>query len=114
LDILKEGIIMDSSGLKVVSSTVGETTKVILSGEIDIHSSQGFKTRFNEIVSGCTGDLYIDCAELTYIDSTGLGIMVGAIKELRKDNNSIYILNLKENIKKLFLITGLDKVFKIQ
>lgn len=104
---------MDSC-LKIESKVIGNSTQVILCGEIDIHSSQEFKTRFNEIVSGCTGDLYIDCAQLTYIDSTGLGILVGAIKEMRKENNSIYILNLKENIKKLFLITGLDKLFKIQ
>lgn len=104
---------MDSC-LKIESKVIGNSTQVILRGEIDIHSSQEFKTRFNEIVSGCTGDLYIDCAQLTYIDSTGLGILVGAIKEMRKENNSIYILNLKENIKKLFLITGLDKLFKIQ
>jgi anti-sigma B factor antagonist len=102
------------SGLRIASKVIDNYTQVILCGEIDIHSSQEFKTRFTEIVSACTGDLYIDCAGLTYIDSTGLGILVGAIKEMRKENNSIYILNLKENIKKLFLITGLDKLFKIQ
>lgn len=105
---------MESSELKVVRKSEGKDTQIVLSGEIDIYSSQSFKSELNKIVESCKGDLYIDCKELTYIDSTGLGILVGALKEIRKDNNNIFICNLKDNIKKLFLITGLDKLFKIE
>ena len=105
---------MESSELKILKESVGNDIKIVLFGEIDIYTSQSFKSELNEIIKSCKGDLFIDCKELTYIDSTGLGILVGALKEIRKDNNEIYICNLKENIKKLFLITGLDKLFKIE
>lgn len=105
---------MESSELKLLKKSEGEDTRIVLSGEIDIYTSQSFKSELYEVVESCKGNLYIDCKDLTYIDSTGLGILVGALKEVRKDNNNIYICNLKENIKKLFLITGLDKLFKIE
>lgn len=105
---------VESSELKVQKKLVDENTQIVLSGEIDIYTSQSFKNELNEVIKSCKGDLFIDCKELSYIDSTGLGILVGALKEIRKADSSIYICNLKDNIKKLFLITGLDKLFKIE
>ena len=105
---------MENSEFEVLKNSVGDDTKMVLSGEIDIYTSQSLKNELNEVIKFCKGDLFIDCKELTYIDSTGLGILVGALKEIRKDNKDIYICNLKDNIKKLFLITGLDKLFKIE
>lgn len=105
---------MESSQLNVLKKSVGDNTQIILSGEIDIYTSQSFKNELNEVVKSTKGDILIDCKELSYIDSTGLGILVGALKEIRKEDNNIYICNLKDNIKKLFLITGLDKLFKIE
>ncbi len=105
---------MENSELSILKKSEGRNTQITLSGEIDIYTSQSFKDELNEIVKTCKGDLYIDCKGLTYIDSTGLGILVGVLKEIRKEDNNIYICNLRDNIKKLFLITGLDKLFKIE
>jgi len=105
---------MENSVLKVMKESEGKNIRVVLSGEIDIYTSQAFKNELNEVVNSCTGNIYIDCKELSYIDSTGLGILVGALKQMQKASNDIYICNLKENIKKLFIITGLDKLFKIE
>ncbi|OPX45379.1 anti-sigma-B factor antagonist [Ruminiclostridium hungatei] len=104
---------MESSEFRITKELDGDRTSIILSGEIDIYTSQTFKNELNEVINTSKGDIYIDCKELSYIDSTGLGILVGALKEIRKENNNIYICNLKDNIKKLFIITGLDKLFKI-
>lgn len=105
---------MESNVLKVLNDSTSKDTHIILSGEIDIYTSEHLKDEVNEVVSACQGDLFIDCLELSYIDSTGLGILVGALKEIRKKNKNIYISNLKENIRKLFIITGLDKLFIIK
>jgi len=104
---------MDGSEFRITKELIGDRTNVSLCGEIDIYTCQTFKSELTELVKCSKGDLFIDCKELTYIDSTGLGILVGALKEIRKDNNNIYICNLRDNIKKLFIITGLDKLFII-
>ncbi|MDF2986345.1 MAG: anti-sigma-factor antagonist [Eubacterium sp.] len=105
---------MESIEFRITKELAGDKTHIVLSGEIDIYTCQTFKSELNEVVNTFKGDIYLDCKELTYIDSTGLGILVGALKEIRKGNNNIYICNLKDNIKKLFIITGLDKLFKIE
>ena len=47
------------------------------------------------------------------MDSTGLGVFVGALKKAKQDERDIHIFNIRDNIKKLFVITGLDKLFII-
>jgi anti-sigma B factor antagonist len=88
--------------------------KVALRGEIDIYTAAQFKENLYRLVDNSVKDIVIDCGGLDYIDSTGLGIFVGALKKARLTNRNISIENLRDNIRKLFNITGLDKLFIIQ
>lgn len=96
------------------SSTENGRLKLTLKGEVDISTAQDFKTRLYEAVGEGDKDIELFCDELSYIDSTGLGILVGALKRVKKNDKNVYIYQLKENIKKLFRITGLDKVFILE
>ncbi len=103
-----------SGELNIREENTGEAVTVFLSGEVDIYSAQSLKERLYALADSIKSDLRIDCTELNYIDSTGLGIFVGALKKTKQYGGKIYIKNLKDSIKKLFLITGLDKVFIIE
>jgi len=103
-----------SSELKIKEEQLNDHVRIYISGEVDIYTSQGLKERLYNTVDSVQKDVKIDCKELNYIDSTGLGIFVGTLKRAKQYSKKIYILNLKENIKKLFLITGLDKVFVME
>ena len=87
--------------------------KVLISGEIDIYTVQQLKDKLYSIVDSSSKDIFIDCSGLNYLDSTGLGIFVGALKKTKLEGRNIHIRNLKDNIRKLFIITGLDKLFII-
>ncbi len=102
-----------SSELKIHEELGEDYARLILSGEVDIYTSQNLKEKMYNIIDNYQKDLHIGCAELNYIDSTGLGIFVGALKKAKQYNRNIYIENLKDNIRKLFVITGLDKLFII-
>jgi anti-sigma B factor antagonist len=102
-----------SSSLILKEESLNDCTQVSLTGEVDIYTSQELKEKLYSIVESMQTNLRLDCSELNYIDSTGLGILVGTLKKARQNNKQIIISNLKENIKKLFIITGLDKVFTI-
>jgi len=84
---------------------------ISLSGEVDISSAPDFKTRLYDMVGEGEKDIELYCSGLMYIDSTGLGILVGALKKVRNHQRNVYIYQLRDNIRKLFRITGLDKVF---
>lgn len=87
--------------------------KVVLRGEIDIYTAAQFKENLYRLVDNSVKDIVIDCDGLDYIDSTGLGIFVGALKKARLTNRNISLENIRDNIRKLFNITGLDKLFII-
>lgn len=103
-----------SSELRIAEEKANGSIKIYLSGEVDIYTSQSLKERLYSIIESNKTDLIIDCKELNYIDSTGLGIFVGSLKKAKQYEKKIYISNLKDNIKKLFVITGLDKIFIIE
>lgn len=102
-----------SSELIIREELTDDYATVSITGEIDIYTARMFKEKLYNIVDANNTDLKIDCKELNYIDSTGLGIFVGALKKTKLLGKSIYLLNLKDNIRKLFVITGLDKLFII-
>jgi len=87
---------------------------VQLKGDIDIYSAPRFKEVINAAFEEKTVDLSLDCSELNYMDSTGLGVLIGALKRMKEHEKNIYIKNLKPNVRKLFNITGLDKIFILE
>ncbi|NJD03155.1 MAG: STAS domain-containing protein [Ruminiclostridium sp.] len=103
-----------TSELIVREELYTDYVKVTLIGEIDIYTAQTLKDKLYGIVESNRMDLRIDCSGLNYIDSTGLGIFVGVLKKTRLYEKNIYMDKLKDNIRKLFVITGLDKLFIIE
>ncbi|MBZ4645756.1 MAG: anti-sigma factor antagonist [Petroclostridium sp.] len=103
-----------ASNLDIFEKELEDAVVVELSGEIDISTVTELKEKLYAIVEQKNRSVKLDCTNLNYIDSTGLGVLVGVLKKVKSNNNDIYITNLKNNIKKLFLITGLNKVFIIE
>jgi len=83
-------------------------------GEIDIYTSPELKEELSKALDDKKADIVIDGEKLEYIDSTGLGTLISILKITKENNNKIYITNIKPNIRKLFDITELDKVFVIE
>lgn len=83
-------------------------------GELDIYTSPDFKNKVLVKIEEENKNLMIDCSNLEYIDSTGLGALISIYKVVKEKDNQIQISNLKPNIKKLFDITDLDNIFLIK
>lgn len=83
-------------------------------GEIDIYTSPTFKNKVLDSYNEKKTDLVVDGEKLDYIDSTGLGALISIFKAIEEDENKIHLINIKPNIKKLFDITELDKLFIIR
>ncbi len=87
---------------------------VKVAGEIDIFNSTQFKEALLDMIKDVKLDLKMDCAELNYIDSTGLGVLIAILKKVKTYDGEIYLTNIKPSLAKLFRITNLDKVFIIE
>lgn len=92
---------------------VGGVPVVELEGEIDLSTSAIFKETVYQVIESGHIDVIIDLNELEFMDSTGLGVLVAALKKTTMEGGSIRLICNKRNILKVFTITGLDKVFSI-
>jgi anti-sigma B factor antagonist len=83
-------------------------------GELDISNAESLKEKMYSLLEEEMIDIKIDLSQLEYIDSTGLGVMIGVLKKLKLNDREIYMYKPKSNVKKIFAITGLDKIFKLE
>lgn len=91
----------------------GDHYLIELIGDLDIYNNKKFKEKLADIYEDLDKDLVVDCSRLEYIDSTGLGSFISLLKLTRDEEKEITVKNLKKNIKKVFKITDLDKLFSL-
>jgi anti-sigma B factor antagonist len=84
---------------------------VQLIGEIDVFASPEVKSALVGLIKDGHNLLVIDFAKVAYIDSTGLGALVAALKGARENGGSIAVVCANPQIRRIFDITGLVKVF---
>lgn len=98
--------------LKVDLRQEGDKLFVDLQGDLDINSNKEFKDKVNSVKG--VKNITVNCENLSYIDSTGLGAFISIYKHIKEKGEKLVITGLKPHIKKIFLITDLDKVFEIE
>jgi anti-sigma B factor antagonist len=86
---------------------------VYLTGEVDVGNCSMFKEELNKVIEESEGVFMLDFSNLSYIDSAGLGILVGIYKRLAENHRELTVINANDYIKKLFRITKLDTLFKV-
>jgi anti-sigma B factor antagonist len=82
-------------------------------GEIDLFTAPELKQVLAEAIEGGRIRIIVDLTDTTFLDSTALGVLIGAVKRLRSRDGALAIVNIDDNIAKTFEITGLDQIFTI-
>ena len=83
---------------------------VELQGEVDIYSSPQFKEVLMRGIEDGPRRVVVDLAKVTFIDSTALGVVVSGVKGVRTHGGVLDIVCNDENIRRIFEITGLDRI----
>ena len=91
----------------------GERHVLAVRGEIDLFTAPELKQVLAESIEGGRIRIIVDLTDTTFLDSTALGVLIGAVKRLRSRDGALAIVNIDENIAKTFEITGLDQIFTI-
>jgi anti-sigma B factor antagonist len=86
---------------------------VAVRGEIDLFTAPDLKAMLVEAIDGGKTRIVVDLSETTFLDSTALGVLIGAIKRIRARDGALTLVNTDPNIAKTFEITGLDQIFTI-
>ena len=82
-------------------------------GEIDIYTAPRLRELLIDLVSKNNYQLIVNMDKVEFLDSTGLGVLVGGLKRVRAHDGSLDLVCTQERILKIFRITGLTKVFGI-
>jgi len=99
--------------LEIKSDRNGNVCAVTLDGEIDVYTAPRLKEELvSAVESGCH-NVVVDMEKVGFIDSSGLGVLVSALRRARERDGVVRIVCTRDNILKIFRITGLDKVFPI-
>ena len=86
---------------------------VDVEGEIDIYTAPRLRELLIDLASKNNYQLVINMDKVEFLDSTGLGVLVGGLKRVRAHDGSLDLVCTRERILKIFRITGLTKVFDI-
>jgi anti-sigma B factor antagonist len=91
----------------------GGQTIIEVGGEIDVYTAPKLRDKITELVGNGEYNLVIDMEKVDFLDSTGLGVLVGGLKKVRAHDGSMRLICNQERLLKIFRITGLAKVFVI-
>lgn len=86
---------------------------VYLSGEVDAYTAPNLREKILPLTEQAGAEVIIDLSGVNYIDSTGLGIFIGALKSTHTHNSKIKLKGLSSRVERLFKITGLDEVLDL-
>lgn len=99
--------------LSLATRTVGEHTVLAVGGEVDVYTAPRLRERLLELIDDGARRVVVDLGRVDFLDSTGLGVLVGAMKRLRLAEGSFALVCDKEPLLKIFRITALDQVFPL-
>jgi len=99
--------------LTLSTREVDGTTIVAVGGEIDVYTAPKLRDRITELVADGVFTIVIDMESVEFLDSTGLGVLVGGLKKVRAHDGSLELICTQDRLLKIFRITGLAKVFVI-
>lgn len=99
--------------VQLTTRDVGERTVLHVAGELDVASSGRVREQVALLLSEGRTDLVVDLTDVTFLDSTGLGLMVGTLKRVRLAGGRLVLVVPSESVLKVFRVTGLDQVLTL-
>src|SRR5690606_34434997 len=99
--------------VSVTSKQVGERMVVEVSGEIDVSTAPMLREGIGDLVAEGHTEIVVDLRGIRFMDSTGLGVLVGALKKVRSLGGNLELVIDQDNVLKVFKVTGLTRVFTI-
>lgn len=94
--------------------SVGGHAVAVLNGEIDHHNAQEIRTQLDSyIITVQPAELTIDFTDITFMDSSGIGLIMGRCRLMREWGGNIEIRNPNQYVRRMLKISGMERIIKI-
>jgi anti-sigma B factor antagonist len=87
--------------------------EVVVEGEIDVATAPQLREALHQVLEEGATRLRIDLGEVGFIDSAGLGVLIGVLKRIREVGGEIELVHVQPAPRKVIEITGLDELFTL-
>jgi anti-sigma B factor antagonist len=99
--------------LEIGTARKGDTCVVTVAGEVDIYTSPALKAALAGVAAEGCGLVVVDLDRVGFIDSSGLGVLVGALRRSREAGGDLRVVSGNDTVGRILRITGLDAVFSL-
>ncbi|MBT8228089.1 MAG: STAS domain-containing protein [Dactylosporangium sp.] len=99
--------------LSMSTRVAGGCTVLTVGGEVDVYTAPRLRERLIDLFEQGSRRVVVDLSGVEFLDSTGLGVLVGALKRLRAASGALGLVCPHERLLKVFRITALDRVFSL-
>ena len=99
--------------VRVTRRDIGSRTVVAVEGEIDVSTADVMRDRLAEPIAEQRTDLVVDLLGVRFMDSTGLGVLVGALKKVRTQGGRLVLVVDSERLLTVLRITALLPLFTV-
>lgn len=96
-----------------VSEREGETV-LSASGELDVNTAPELREHLSRLINGGARQITVDLAEVSFVDSTALSVLVSALKRLRQADGDLALASPNPSVRRVFEITGLTRLFTVR
>lgn len=99
--------------MTVKSKKKRDTLIISIGGELDHHTSETVRNRMDDLLEDPTiKNIIIDAENLSFMDSSGIGVFIGRYKKIANRGGSMAVVNVNDHIHKIFEVSGLYKIIK--
>ena len=99
--------------MQIATTPGSDRYAITVSGEVDLASSPELDTAIIAAIESGSSSLVIDLTDVSFMDSSGLGVIVRGLKRCREADKDLDLVITNERVLKVFGITGLDQVIPI-
>lgn len=100
--------------LDLQTRTEGDWAVLDVAGEIDVYTAPKLRERLLDLVKAGRYRIVVNLEGVDFMDSTGLGVLVGGLKRVREHDGQLVLAGPQAPVRRVLAVTGLNKVFAIQ
>src|SRR5258706_10631574 len=94
----------------VTTQPAAHLTTIRLAGELDLACAHELR----EALRGLEGDAVLDCSELSFVDSTGLSVLLGAHRRFEAEGDRLRLVGVSQRVRRTLHVAGLDHVLIVE
>ena len=100
--------------LEISSEITDEKAIIRIEGEVDVSNVSELRDALDTALADGAKEVEADFAEVAYIDSTGIGVLVGAAHRAQESGSVLVVANPQKNVERVFSLLGVDKDLNVR